>query len=277
MAVNHLKSKGSPCDDVGNPGDATYGVDPYPVGADIEDPNLQGNCNLTRTAAAQVLGGWMATDPTGTGAERTMILGDLNAYANEDPIVALEALGYTDVHEQFAGGNAWAVGGHTYVFDGELGSLDYAMADATLLPFVTGAAAWAINADEPFAIDYENFNPPGQAQPDQWKSSDHDPVVVGIEFGPMCQGLPATIVGTPGRDLLLGTNGDDVIVADAGNDLVLGFGGDDVICAGAGNDLVLAGRGDDVIDGGPGRDLGNGGRGTDTCIAVEWASSCRSA
>ena len=49
IAVNHLKSKGSDCNDVGDP--------------DLLDG--QGNCSQTRKAAAEALVDWLATDPTG--------------------------------------------------------------------------------------------------------------------------------------------------------------------------------------------------------------------
>ena len=75
VAVNHLKSKGSDCNDVGDP-DAGDG---------------QGNCNGTRTNAAQALVDWLATDPTGSGDPDFLIMGDLNSYAQEDPIDALKA------------------------------------------------------------------------------------------------------------------------------------------------------------------------------------------
>ena len=190
IAVNHLKSKGSACDDVANPGDPAFGVAPYALGDDLDvgpigDPAYTGNCNLTRTAAATVLGQWLAADPTGTGATNTMVLGDLNAYPGEDPITELEGQGYVDVKKAFNGGDtSWAAGGHSFVFNGEHGTLDYAMVNDALLGQVTGAEAWHINADEPFAIDYNNFNPPGQATLDEWKSSDHDPIIVGLSLAP---------------------------------------------------------------------------------------------
>jgi len=178
VAVNHLKSKGSSCDGLSNPGDLAYGVADYST--DPEFGDFAGNCNLTRTAAAMVLGQWLDADPTGTGADYALIIGDLNAYANEKPITELEGLGYTDLHELYDGGNSWAVGGHSYVYDGELGSLDYAMGNAAVMSVVTGATAWHINADEPFALDYNNYNPAANYSPDQFASSDHDPVVVGL-------------------------------------------------------------------------------------------------
>ena len=75
VVVNHLKSKGSSCDDVGDP-DTGDGA---------------GNCNLTRTLAAQALVDWLATDPTGSGDPDFLIIGDLNAYDKEDPIDAILA------------------------------------------------------------------------------------------------------------------------------------------------------------------------------------------
>ena len=266
-AVAHLKSKGSPCDDVANPGDAAFGVAGYPAGTDVSDPNFQGNCNLTRLAAAQVLGQWIAQDPTGTPSDNLLIIGDLNAYQNEDPITALEGQGYTDLHA--LGGTSWADGGHSYVFDGEHGTLDYVLANPKLLEQVTGAAAWHINADEPFAIDYQDFNPPGQATTDAFKSSDHDPTIVGLDLtppvppGPQCNGKPATIIGTSGSDWIFGTSGDDVIVAKGGNDLVFGSAGNDTICLGNGRDWAFGGHGDDTIFGEAGRDVVFGGRGGD--------------
>jgi predicted extracellular nuclease len=180
VAVTHLKSKGSACDDQANPGDPAFGVDPY--AGDPELADFAGNCNLTRAAAAKVLGQWLDSDPTNSGAQHALIVGDLNAYANEDPITTLEGLGYTDLNELYSGGTSWAEGGHTYVFDGELGSLDYAMANGSALGRVTGAAAWHINADEPFALDYNDYNPVSNYAADQWKASDHDPVIVGLDL-----------------------------------------------------------------------------------------------
>jgi uncharacterized repeat protein (TIGR01451 family) len=76
-----------------------------------------------------------------------------------------------------------------------------------------------------------------------------------------CHGVPATITGTPGNDVLTGTGGPDVIVALGGNDTIHSLGGRDLICAGAGNDYVAAGSAADRVFGGAGRDrlLGRGG------------------
>jgi hypothetical protein len=71
---------------------------------------------------------------------------------------------------------------------------------------------------------------------------------------PMCHGLPATMTGTAGADVIVGTAARDVIVARAGNDEVRGRGGRDVICAGRGADEVSGGTRADRIYGGPGGD-----------------------
>lgn len=164
VAVNHLKSKGSDCNAVGDP----------------DTGDGQGNCNLTRLAAAQALVDWLATDPTGSGDEDFLIIGDLNSYDKEDPIDAILADGYTDLLFHFLGEYAYS-----YVFDGQAGYLDHALANAGLMDEVTGATVWHINADEADLIDYDtSFKSDAQDAiyaPDAYRSSDHDPVIVGLD------------------------------------------------------------------------------------------------
>jgi Ca2+-binding RTX toxin-like protein len=69
----------------------------------------------------------------------------------------------------------------------------------------------------------------------------------------MCDGHPATIVGTAGDDTIIGTPGNDVIAARAGNDVVRGKGGNDRICGGYGSDELRGGPGNDRIFGGKDR------------------------
>lgn len=80
---------------------------------------------------------------------------------------------------------------------------------------------------------------------------------------PVCHGKQATCVGTPGRDLILGSEVDDVIVAGDGDDVVHGDDGNDIICGGEGNDSLFGAKGRDVIDGGPGDDWLFGAVGSD--------------
>lgn len=172
VAVNHLKSKGSDCNDVGDP--------------DLGDG--AGNCNVTRTLAAQALVDWLATDPTTSGDTDFLIIGDLNSYDKEDPIDILLAAGYTDLVAQFLGEEAYS-----YVFDGQTGYLDHALASAGMTGHISGASIWHINADEPDLIDYEmTFKQDAQDAifaPDAYRSSDHDPVVIGI-----CEATPPELL-----------------------------------------------------------------------------------
>ena len=159
--VNHFKSKGSACS--------------------LPDQNDgQGNCNAVRTRSATELAAWLATDPTASGEPDTLILGDLNSYAKEDPIRTLEAAGYTNLVNRFVGPDAYS-----YVFDGQWGYLDHALGSAGLVPQVTGVTEYHINADEPSVLDYNtNFKSTAQLgtlyAPDEFRVSDHDPIIVGL-------------------------------------------------------------------------------------------------
>ena len=164
VAVNHLKSKGSSCDDLGDP----------------DTGDGQGNCNLVRTAAATALVNWLSGDPTASGDSDAIIMGDLNAYAMEDPIMAIIGGGYADLINAFAG-TGYADGAYSFSFGGQAGYLDHALASPSLVPEVSGTAIWHINADEPVSLDYNTENnPPALYNPDQFRSSDHDAVVVGL-------------------------------------------------------------------------------------------------
>ena len=198
VAVNHLKSKGSSCEGLGDP--------------DIRDG--QGNCNGIRTAAAAALARYLATDPTASRDPDVLIIGDLNAYAREDPIRALETAGYTDLLSRFVGADAYG-----YVFDGQLGYLDHALASPSMLRQVTGVTGWYVNADEPPLFDYnDDVHDPGERgferksaalpiyEANAFRSSDHDPVIVGLQLGaPTADGRApageAPVVETPFTDL----------------------------------------------------------------------------
>ena len=165
VSVNHLKSKGSACN-----------------GPDAGDG--QGNCNAVRTRAANELLAWLATDPTQTSEANVLIVGDLNSYAKEDPIRALIGGGFTDLAQARIGS-----GTYSYAFDGQWGTLDYALASASLASQVTGITKWHINADEPSVLDYNtNFKTSGQQMslysPDPYRVADHDPVIVGLQLRP---------------------------------------------------------------------------------------------
>ena len=159
--VNHLKSKGSACD-LPDQGDG------------------QGNCNQVRVNAANELTSWLASDPTGTGDPDILLVGDYNSYAMEDPITAIKNAGYTNLIASLLGPNAYS-----YVFDGQWGYLDHALASGPMATRVTGVAESHINSDEPSVLDYNtDFETPNLQStlyaPDEFRVSDHDPVIVGL-------------------------------------------------------------------------------------------------
>jgi predicted extracellular nuclease len=161
VVVNHLKSKGSSnCD----------------TRSDCDEG--QGAYNIARTNAAEALAIWLAGSPTGVVDSDIMIMGDLNAYSKEDPISMLMENGYTLIK---------ADGGYSYVFSGETGSLDHALASSSLLAKVINVQDWHINTDEPRILDYNTeFKSETQIQsmfaPTPFRSSDHDPVIIDFEF-----------------------------------------------------------------------------------------------
>ncbi|WP_375173639.1 ExeM/NucH family extracellular endonuclease [Pseudooceanicola sp.] len=178
VSINHFKSKGSvsPFGDNAGNGDGT------------------GNNNEARLQAAQALDAWLDSDPTGSGDSDVLILGDLNAYAKEDPITHLEDQGYQNLVKQFLEEDEFVL---SFGFPVDLdrapqtqtfGTLDYALANSSLAAQVTGAREWHINATEAAVLDYNtNYMPADQVDDlynaDPFRSSDHDPVLIGLSLG----------------------------------------------------------------------------------------------
>ena len=86
---------------------------------------------------------------------------------------------------------------------------------------MTGVTEWHINTDEPSVIDYNTeYKPQDLYAATAYRSSDHDPVIVGLQ-------LANVIEGTPVRDVLTGTAGDDLFVGGLGADVLTGGAGRD--------------------------------------------------
>ena len=94
-----------------------------------------------------------------------------------------------------------------------------------------------------------------QLNPNAQATNSHD-VILGTEGADVIDGLD-------GRDTICALGGDDIINAGQGRDWVDAGAGDDEIEAGQGADIVLAGAGDDVVVGGRGNDTITGGSGDD--------------
>ncbi|MCP2341845.1 ExeM/NucH family extracellular endonuclease [Actinomadura rupiterrae] len=157
LIANHFKSKG--CTGA--------------TGADKDQGDGQGCFNPRRVSQAKAIAELAAheTNP--------LVLGDLNSYTAEDPIKALTGGGLIGQTERFIK----PAQRYSYVFDGQSGELDHVLANKALSKRVTGAAIWHINADEPLAEGYSmKYNPPFLYHPDAYRSSDHDPVVIGLNL-----------------------------------------------------------------------------------------------
>ncbi|HEX3562296.1 MAG TPA: hypothetical protein VHU24_05610 [Solirubrobacterales bacterium] len=95
-----------------------------------------------------------------------------------------------------------------------------------------------------------------------------EPSGIAIE-PPVCDGRPATIVGSTGRDKLRGSPFADVIVGLGGRDSIKGAKGNDLICGGRGKDRIAGGKGNDRLVGGAGDDSVTGGPGRDRCLGAK--------
>jgi len=164
VVANHFKSK--------SPSGAT--------GDNVDKGDGQSAWNALRLQAATELKQWLATKPTGHSDADVLIVGDLNAYAKEDPIMALRDGGFVDLIEKFQQNT-----GYSYLFGGEVGYLDHALASSTLANQVTYAMEYHINAVEPAALDYKMDKRTAQQindwfAPTQYRAADHDPVVLEL-------------------------------------------------------------------------------------------------
>ncbi|GAA0855319.1 ExeM/NucH family extracellular endonuclease [Aliiglaciecola litoralis] len=166
VVVNHFKSKGC--------GGAS--------GDNADQGDGQACYNARRVEQSQALTAWLASNEQLSDKENMLIIGDLNAYAEEDPITTLESAGFVNLIETFQGADAYS-----YTFGGELGYLDHALASASLTEQTVDAIEWHINADEPRVLDYNvEGKSPAQVSdfyaPDAFRVSDHDPVLISFEL-----------------------------------------------------------------------------------------------
>src|SRR5574340_168258 len=149
---------------------------------DSSDPNRdtgQGCWNALRTQQAAQLLIFVTELQTASGDPDVLVVGDLNAYATEGPVAALSAGGLTDLDAALIP----AAQQYSYIFDGQSGSIDHALATESLAAQAAGAAFWHINADEPPILDYNiEFNPAGLYAANPYRSSDHDPLLVGLDL-----------------------------------------------------------------------------------------------
>ena len=155
FSVNHFKAKsGKGSGDNADQGDG------------------QGTYNGDRVREAKSVISNYESDRIYYGDEDILIMGDLNAYAMEDPITVLRDKGMIDLHRAFHADSSYS-----YVYRGYAGYLDHALCNSTLYPSVTGMVAYHINSDESDSYTYDKSN-----DQTMFRSSDHDPVLVGLRL-----------------------------------------------------------------------------------------------
>ncbi|MDN4504118.1 ExeM/NucH family extracellular endonuclease [Alteromonadaceae bacterium BrNp21-10] len=168
VVVNHFKSKGC--------GSAS--------GADLDIGDGQSCYNGKRVAQAQSLISWLNTNAALAEQDNVLVIGDLNAYAKEEPIVEFTNNGFVNLVAAHQGAEAYS-----YTYAGESGYLDHALASTILAAKVVDTIEWHINADEPRALDYsmqytndiQDFSFYAE---DVFRVSDHDPVIISLQLEP---------------------------------------------------------------------------------------------
>lgn len=164
VVVNHWKSKGG-CQEADS--------------ANADRGDLQSCWNASRVDAARALAGWIQREAKVWNDDDVLILGDLNAYAQEDPLRLLAQEGYERLEPGSEPG-----ADYTLSFNAAVGALDHAVVSTSLRPQVAGVAIWHINADElpdfDYNIDQRSKNQRSLYRADPYRSSDHDPVIVGL-------------------------------------------------------------------------------------------------
>ncbi|WP_120339230.1 ExeM/NucH family extracellular endonuclease [Cryobacterium soli] len=171
--VNHFKSKGS-----------GTGVD-----ADMGDG--QGASNASRVNQARALVAFADTMSAQTGIDRVFLTGDFNAYDQEDPITVITDAGYLNQEAKS--------GEYTYAYDGSVGSLDHVFASAAADAAVAAVDVWNINSVESVALEYSRYNSnvTDFYVADPYRSSDHDPVVLGLNLATPTEPAPEPTTPAP--------------------------------------------------------------------------------
>ena len=164
FVVNHFKSKGSSC---GTPSDS----------------ETQGNCNGDRTEAAKSLVSELSQLViNGDISQNLIVTGDLNAYSKEDPLLVFEMANYDNIVNSINNQQQYS-----YVYSHKSGSLDHILVTDALSQKAVQGGRWHINADYSRSLDYNlEYKSDEQAerlyQVDPYRSSDHDPVWLDLQF-----------------------------------------------------------------------------------------------
>ena len=128
---------------------------------------------------AKALNTWANGRAKELGVDAVLHGGDFNAYTMEDPLQVFYDGGFVNtVREHEA--DAWS-----YSFGGMVGSLDHVLANAAAAERVTGATGWSINGPESVMTQYSRYrnNEVNLVEEGVYGSSDHNPIIVGLDAG----------------------------------------------------------------------------------------------
>ena len=136
---------------------------------------------------------------------------------------------------------------------------------------LTGGTYYGVGAAEGLlealyqAVDRSRDMPVGPVIPSEYACLGITNVIVGTEGDDVLYGTPEgdLILGLGGNDFLMGLEGNDILVGGPGNDILEGVSGDDYLYGNEGEDLMFGGVGDDILCGGSGADSLEGDSGND--------------
>jgi len=173
VVINHFRSKGSGS------------------GINADQNDGQGASNDRRRLEANALVQFLHDKVYPAGASRVICIGDYNANYEEDPIDILRADGLVTVTPPTSA---------SFVFKGLTGSLDHCIVTPNMVGFID-VQKWNINSFEPGFLQY---NQAGEATDitSPFRSSDHDPVLIGVSFS----GIANSSIGTGANRLLVYPN-----------------------------------------------------------------------
>lgn len=154
----------------------------YGDNADQDDG--QGSYNGDRKREAESLLARYTADCGYFDDSDMLVMGDLNAYAMEDPITILRQGGMIDLHRTFHADSSYS-----YVYRGQAGYLDHALSNESLFPQITGMVAYPINSDENDRYTYDRSN-----DLTMFRCSDHDPIIVGLRLDSTLTYAPEVVI-----------------------------------------------------------------------------------
>ena len=147
LCANHFKSKGSR----------------NAKGLDLDQKDGQASYNYKRTLQAKTL---LDILDSLYFDENIIVLGDFNAYSQEDPIQALQSTNL----------NRLETVNHSYVYKGKNGSLDHVFVSDNFKDHIDQVQTWNINSIYPSWINY-SYN---LADSSYFRSSDHNPMIISV-------------------------------------------------------------------------------------------------